>query len=64
MKSQFNIVSYFIPLLFLFAIGYIALNLTNIGEGFNTVFGAYIVYILLIIAAILCFFEIRNKIIY
>ena len=63
MKSKFKIISYFIPIFFLFLIGLLINLIINIKSAFTSNYGALFVISLLFFSIIMVFFEFRNKII-
>lgn len=63
MKSKFKIISYFIPLFFLFLIGLFINTIINFESVFTTTYGGLFVVGLLFISIIMMFFEFKSKIV-
>lgn len=63
MKSKFKIISYFIPIFFLFLIGLFINTIINIETVFTSIYGGLFVVGLSFISIIMIFFEFKSKIV-
>ena len=63
MKSKFKIISYFIPILFLFSIVTLINVIINIKSAFTSIYGGLFVIIILAFSVFIIFFEFKSKII-
>lgn len=62
--SRFKLVAYFVFIFFIILFSFIIFQFQNITKGFNSIFGAYLTFILLVISFLVVFFELRDKVIF